>query len=118
MKNLINLISCFLLLVPVLFSCERQVIELDVPLCIKNKIRETERKKLANPPAEVWEWKAEERTYYYISSDCCDNFNYLYDENCYIVCAPDGGLSGTGDGECPEFDVDLVKKVIWRDNRS
>jgi len=38
---------------------------------------------------------------YLIPSPCCDKFDYLYDGRGSIVCAPSGGLTGRGDGNCP-----------------
>src|SRR5690349_3674772 len=39
---------------------------------------------------------------YLIPSPCCDKFDYLYDSRGFIVCAPSGGFTGRGDGNCPE----------------
>jgi hypothetical protein len=89
----------------------------DVPNCVKIKIRKIKREEVRNPPAIVWEWKVNGKTYYYITSDCCDQFNYLYDDNCKEVCAPDGGFSGEGDGNCPEFNGQVEKTLIWEDGR-
>src|SRR5262245_15993153 len=38
---------------------------------------------------------------YAIPSPCCDKFNYLYDSRGVILCAPSGGFTGRGDGNCP-----------------
>jgi len=38
--------------------------------------------------------------YFFIKSDCCDQFDELYDADCNYVCAPSGGFSGGGDGQC------------------
>ena len=47
----------------------------------------------------------------------CDQFNYLYDSDCNIICAPDGGFIGTGDGKCPDFIEPIKKTLIWEDLR-
>ena len=39
--------------------------------------------------------------YYFLRSPCCDIPNYLYDEHGNYVCAPNGGFTGQGGGECP-----------------
>lgn len=31
---------------------------------------------------------------------CCDQFNYLYTKAGVRICAPSGGLTGAGDGNC------------------
>jgi hypothetical protein len=43
----------------------------------------------------------------------------LYDANRNIICAPGGGFSGAGDGQCPDFfQVRTNEKLIWQDNRT
>ena len=74
-------------------------------------------KPVQNPPAEIWEWKIDNTSYYYITSDCCDQFNYLYDSDCNVVCAPDGGFTGAGDGKCTDLNEPTQKTLIWEDLR-
>jgi len=50
--------------------------------------------------------------YYYLRSPCCDAPNFLYDQNGKYVCAPDGGLSGLGDGRCPNLRLDHSSGVV------
>jgi len=40
---------------------------------------------------------------FYAVTGCCDKFNLLYDRCGTLLCYPDGGLSGNGDGKCPDF---------------
>ena len=89
----------------------------DIPKCIKLKIRKITREEVINPVAEVWEWKVDGGTYYYFAYGCCDNFNYLYDKECNRICAPDGGLTGKGDGKCPVFKSEVKKKLIWQNDK-
>ena len=56
---------------------------------------------------------------YYVPPQCCDQFSQLYDSNGKLICAPDGGFSGRGDGKCPDFSrVRKNKVLIWQDTRS
>jgi hypothetical protein len=98
-------------------SCKKADISKSVPDCIEQKINELKNTEVYNPPAQVWEWKVDDKTYYYFTSNCCDQYNILYDEDCNIVCAPDGGFTGKGDGNCPEFKGKIVKTLIWEDTR-
>ncbi|MCO4095355.1 MAG: hypothetical protein HEQ37_19225 [Acidovorax sp.] len=41
------------------------------------------------------------RNYWLIISPCCDMFNYLYNAEGQVLCAPSGGFTGQGDGRCP-----------------
>lgn len=100
-----------------LAGCEKPDLAVDVPACVERKIREITKEDVNNPPAQVWKWVADGQTYFYITADCCDQYNYLYNENCMVVCAPDGGIKGQGDGACPEFKGEIEKTLIWEDNR-
>jgi hypothetical protein len=101
-----------------LTCCEEENCEIDIPACIEKKIEEIKMEEVRNPPAQVWRWEVDEQTYYYITSDCCDQYNYLYDENCNVVCAPDGGISGMGDENCPDFVEQIEKTLVWEDSRN
>lgn len=90
----------------------------NIPACIDDKIGEILNEEVRNPPAQIWEWNEDEQTYYYITSDCCDQYNYLYDINCIEICAPDGGITGTGDGNCPDFVGDIERTLVWEDIRN
>jgi hypothetical protein len=51
----------------------------------------------------AWRYIYNNDTVYYVVSECCDGFNFLYAKNGARLCAPDGGYSGRGDGKCPDF---------------
>ncbi len=89
-----------------------------LPACVENHIQNAKAAPLQNPPAEVWKWEVDGHTYYYFTSPCCDQFNFLYDTECNEVCAPDGGFTGAGDGKCPDFSGEITKTQIWRDERA
>lgn len=88
----------------------------DLPQCIKTKMEELQNKPVQNPPASVWEFKYQSKKVYYIPADCCDRFNPLYDGKCNIICHPDGGITGKGDGKCTDF-LRKNEKLIWKDDR-
>ncbi|MEK6478603.1 hypothetical protein WJR50_13750 [Catalinimonas sp. 4WD22] len=98
-------------------ACEEPDLQVDVPTCIEKKIRKIKREEVQNPPAKVWRWEADRHTYFYITSGCCDQFNYLYDDDCDIVCAPDGGFTGGGDGNCSDLSEPIEYTLVWEDNR-
>jgi len=47
-----------------------------------------------------------------------EEFNFLYDDNCKKVCAPDGGFSGAGNGNCPDFQGTIERTLVWEDQRN
>lgn len=115
MKSILS--ACLFLYVSLLMSCDNSQTESTLPACIQEKITEIKNESVRNPPAQVWEWKDAGKVYYYITSDCCDQLNFLFDSNCSIVCSPDGGFTGTGNGDCPEFTKSIEKKLLWKDDR-
>lgn len=55
------------------------------------------------------------KTVYLVTPDCCDQYISLYDDNCNFLCAPSGGLTGKGDGKCPDFYDKATKgTLIWK----
>jgi len=93
-------------------------LNIGIPACIESKIKNVIKNEVTNPPTQVWKWKVDGKIYYYITADCCDQYNYLYDNNCELICAPDGGIIGSGDGNCPEFTGEILKTLVWQDQRN
>ena len=117
MNHLFKRFLIIILLLLTVLSCGKLNLKKEVPNCIEKKIKQIKNEEVSNPPAQVWEWKTSGKTYYYISSDCCDDYNYLYDDHCNVVCAPDGGITGNGDGKCPDFKNSIQKTLVWKDER-
>ena len=89
-----------------------------VPACINNKIAELQAATVRNPPASIWQYQYKGKTVYYIPSYCCDAPSELFDSECNFICSPDGGITGKGDYQCPDFaDTRTNDKLIWKDNR-
>jgi hypothetical protein len=73
---------------------------------------------VGNPPQSIWRYQFEGRTVYYIPPQCCDMFGSLYDANGTYLCAPDGGITGRGDGRCPNFQSERTNgELLWKDPR-
>ena len=89
-----------------------------VPKCIQTKIDSLKKVPRYNPPAEVNEYTYNGKRAFLFSSDCCDNYNVLLDENCNYLCAPSGGFTGKGDMKCTDFtEKAKLVKLIWKDER-
>lgn len=106
-----------ILLLLVMAACKKPDIKTDVPTCIEKKINKLYNSKVQNPPAKVYKWEVDGQVYFLFSSPCCDQYSYLYDEDCNVVCAPSGGFSGSGDGTCPEWQGQKVETLVWEDDR-
>ncbi len=103
---------------PLLLSLECSKQKSETPSCIQQKIDAIKTKPKWNPPAEVNEYTYQGKHVYLFSADCCDQYNELVDENCKYICAPSGGLTGKGDGQCPEFSTNAqFVKLVWKDPR-
>ncbi|AXE19522.1 hypothetical protein DR864_18150 [Runella rosea] len=110
------IVVLFLLLIT--GACTKEDIPSDTPACIKEKIEQMKKDAVTNPPREVWQYTFNNQTVYYIPPMCCDVFSELYDAQCNLICHPDGGITGMGDGKCPDFfEKRKNEKLIWRDDR-
>ena len=52
------------------------------------------------------------KTVYYISPAVPDGFSSLFDVNHRLICSPEGGLTGHGDGQCNDFSSHAKNKAI------
>lgn len=73
---------------------------------------------VGNPPQSVYRFQYKGQTVYYVPPQCCDQFSTLYDVNGRVLCAPDGGITGHGDGKCPDFFQRRTDgALVWQDAR-
>ncbi|MCI5059120.1 MAG: hypothetical protein MRY83_23610 [Flavobacteriales bacterium] len=86
--------------------------------CIDLKINEFKSSEKKNPPIQIHQYYYKDKVVYLVSSYCCDIPSRVFDESCNLVCEPDGGFTGNGDGRCSDFyDVATKKTLIWKDQR-
>lgn len=89
------------------------------PDWLRQMILEFEIAPVGNPPQSIWKYEFNGQTVYYVPPQCCDQYGFLYSAEGKILCYPDGGFSGTGDGRCPDFrQKRMNEQLIWRDPRS
>lgn len=95
-------------------SCDPE----QLPTCIETLISQIEGEPVTNPPSSLTLYEYGGKCVYYLPPVCCDQYSQLYDDQCNVLCAPDGGLTGQGDGKCPDFFTNAVKiKLVWQDPR-
>ena len=88
------------------------------PQCILDKIEQLKSQPKGNPAYRVYQYSYNGKKVYYFPPQCCDQFSDLYDANCNLLCHPDGGIAGGGDGNCSNFFSTRTDEVlIWQDNR-
>lgn len=101
-------LTALLLILLAFAGCDESQWPDDVPRCIKGKVRNDD-------PLEVWRYTYQQQTVYVIVPDCCDQFTAVYSSSCDYLCAPSGGIAGSGDGKCPEFsDKATNGELLWK----
>jgi hypothetical protein len=89
------------------------------PEWVRDLVARLQSEPLANPPASLIRFDHAGKTYYYLPPRCCDIPSTLFDSEGKVMCAPDGGITGRGDGRCPDFVRELKNGVkIWEDQRN
>jgi hypothetical protein len=104
-------------LILAMICCKRKG-KYDIPSCISDKIIEMQTAPITNPESTVYEYVYNGQKVYYIPPTCCDFPSQLYDENCNLLCRPDGGKSGLENNRCKDFfEKRTNEKLIWKDER-
>ena len=89
-----------------------------LPAWLVAMIEAFKREPVANPPRTVEQYIYKGAIVYFVSSDCCDQFEQLYSADGAAICAPSGGRRGNGNGQCPDFGRAAIhQKQIWHDPR-
>jgi hypothetical protein len=113
-----NIIFTILLMILFLFACSRDT-QVENPAWINKLIKEFESSPVGNPPLSIWRYEYDGGIVYFVPAHCCDIPSTVYDTNGNIICAPDGGITGEGDGRCPDFfSQRSAEQQIWKDPRS
>lgn len=86
---------------------------------LEDLIEQEKTSPVANPPSSIIKCSYNEEVVYHLSVRCCGVYGFLYDIDGKIICSPDGGILGSGDGRCLDFFSERIDcEVIWKDNRS
>ena len=88
------------------------------PTWVTALIRQLETQPVANPPAFVARYDYKGQEVYFVPQRCCDIMSVLYRSDAAIMCHPDGGLTGKGDGMCADFFVERRnERIVWHDSK-
>lgn len=89
------------------------------PEWVRDLVARLQSEPVANPPAFLIRFDHAGKSYYYLPPRCCDIPSTLFDSEGNVMCVPDGGITGRGDGRCPDFVREPKNGVkIWEDPRS
>lgn len=111
-----------MLLLLVFISCTKDkptgTTNTPLPSCISQRIEQIKAEDPGSPRTEIWKYNYNNKVVYFITASCCDNMSDLYDEKCNLLCHPDGGLTGQGDGGCSDFFTARINgTLVWKDLR-
>jgi hypothetical protein len=85
---------------------------------LNQMIQQMQEEQTANPPAKVFRYTYKDQQVYYVTGRCCDVPGRVYDMYGNVICEPDGGITGRGDGRCPDFFEERKDEtLIWEDKR-
>ena len=89
------------------------------PAWVDELIEEKKVIPVENPPASIVRCEYYEQTVFLLPSRCCDIPSVLFNETGDFLCSPGGGITGIGDGRCPDYFEEREScKVVWEDPRS
>jgi hypothetical protein len=108
-----------ILTVFILLAACSQATQSTEPAWLDQLIKQFENNPVANPPLSVWKYAYNGQVVYFVPAHCCDIASTLYGAQGSILCAPDGGFTGRGDGKCSDFfDKRTDEQLVWQDSRS
>lgn len=89
-----------------------------IPNWLQDTINAIKSRPVTSPAESIVQYTYKGAVVYYRPPICCDIFSDLYDANGNVICHPDGGFAGNGDGMCTDFLGSRTdKKLIWQDPR-
>ncbi len=113
--------SCwFFPLLATMIACATQPVnpEEGKPAWMQSLIASIEAEPVWNPPATITRYNYRGAAVYYLAAHCCDIRSKLYSASGSLVCEPDGGITGKGDGKCDDFlATRRDEKLVWKDQR-
>lgn len=85
---------------------------------VKKMVEEFRLAPATDPPRRIYRYRWKDATVYYVPGVSPDRYSTLYDSTGQVICRPDGGMTGRGDGTCLEFLRDRRdKELVWEDKR-
>ena len=88
------------------------------PSWIRDTIQAIMSRPVTSPAESIYRNKYDGQIVYFRPQICCDIFSVLYDYDGNVICHPDGGIAGMGDGRCPDYiDYRRTEELVWQDPR-
>lgn len=88
------------------------------PAWLTALIRAFERDPVASPALSITRYEYKGEVVYFVPPRCCDIWSDVYRADGSILCHANGGITGGGDGRCPDFLSErTTAQIIWQDPR-
>ncbi|RYU81070.1 DUF6970 domain-containing protein [Hymenobacter persicinus] len=88
------------------------------PQWLETRIQNHLAEKKQNPPVHIYRYRYNDQVVYFETAPCCDQFSTVYDAKGKVLCHPDGGITGRGDGQCADFTKNrTAEMLVWQDPR-
>lgn len=88
------------------------------PLWLRNRIQRILATRKRNPIIRITRYQYDGAAVYYESAPCCDQQSTLYTLDGKVLCHPEGGITGKGDGRCSNFSTRRTnEQLVWQDPR-
>lgn len=88
------------------------------PGWLEARIQQLSAERRQNPPARIMRYRFEGQVVYYETLGGGDQYSNLYDQSGKIICHPEGGITGKGDGNCRYFTKRRTEeRLVWQDSR-
>lgn len=88
------------------------------PAWLDQLIAQIQSEPVTIPPTAIYRYTYQGETVYFRISRCCDIRSVLYDRNGVVICEPDGGIDGGGDGRCNDFFATRSgEMLVFQDSR-
>lgn len=89
------------------------------PAWLEALIAQIELEDVTVPPTSIYRYQYAGDTVYFRTARCCDIRSIVYDAEGAVLCEPDGGIDGGGDGRCPDFlSTRTEERLIFQDPRT
>jgi hypothetical protein len=88
------------------------------PAWLQTRIQSILATRKRNPIIRVTRYLYNGESVYYESAPCCNQQSTLYDVEGKVLCHPEGGITGRGDGKCSNFQKRRTnEQLVWQDPR-
>jgi hypothetical protein len=88
------------------------------PQWLRQRIQNILATRKRNPIIRISRYQFEGETVYYETAPCCDQQSTVYDVQGKVLCHPEGGITGKGDGKCANFEKRRTnEQLVWQDPR-